>query len=164
MSRFEEIAKKLNSVGLDDNDAFRDVLTDYFGENGESDSESDNDSPIFTQHSDETPRKISPQSCEEANNAVPNHPMFHMSCADDGASLQVPDAVEQQLINEFMQKSCCHLKCTDKFNKELVVRNRQNAKKLNLSKNKNMPRTKDRVTSIFKERLSASNFFFSYIQ
>jgi len=48
MSRFEEIAKKLNSVGLDDNDAFRDVLTDYFGENGESDSEIDNDSPICT--------------------------------------------------------------------------------------------------------------------
>jgi len=121
----------LNSVGLDDNDAFRDVLTDYFGENGESDSESDNDSPICTQHSDETPRKISPQSCEEANSAVPNHPMFHMSCADDGGGLQVPDAVVQQLINEFMQKSCCHLKCTDKFNKELVVRNRQNAKELN---------------------------------
>jgi len=40
----EEIAMKLNSVALDANDTFQDVLTDYFGENDDSDSESESDS------------------------------------------------------------------------------------------------------------------------
>jgi len=186
MPRVEEIAKKLNSVGLDANDAFRDVLTDYFGENAESDSESDSDSPICTEHTD---KATGPQPCDKANSIVPDRPMFGISCGDDDGSLQVPDAVEEQLINEFMQKSCCHLKCTDKFNKELVASNRQNAKELNfyshtehinflhtsllgslnccvatgdetnLSKNKNTPRMKDRGHFYFQGKPICKQFF-----
>jgi len=91
MPQREEIAMKLNSVGLDANDTFRDALTDYFGESDDSDSESETDSPVSSEGIESVPeRKESPQQCDKSDSAVLDRPIFYCRYADDSGSQQVP--------------------------------------------------------------------------
>jgi len=187
MIRCKDIAQKLNSVGLDASDAFKDVLTEYFGDGGgtasDSDSNDTDDVPDV-----EAPATVDVGATEKRYKVAVDRPIF-ITSADETGSLQTCDESEDQVVSEFLMKSCCHLKCTEKFSKDIVVKNRQSARELNYysekehvnflhvtmlgslnccvgvgdqtnyAKNKNMPRVKDRAHFHFQSKPVCKEFF-----
>jgi len=75
MSRREEIiAKKLNSVGFEVNADFRDALLDYFNEEENDHSDSDDNSDA----NDDEP---------DISQHAPERHIFSIGCSDDNGSL-----------------------------------------------------------------------------
>ena len=124
MSRHQLIAKRLNAVGLDADDAFKDVVTEYFGDSGsDNDSDSGDD-----EHRQSLPSTV-PTTSKHVSGTVlhqPEQPIFTSTFSEDVSSLD-----EDEVISDFMAKECCHLRCTNKFSRDSVGKSRMNAQELN---------------------------------
>ena len=77
----------------------------------------------------EAPATVDMGGTEKPYKVAVDCPIFTTS-ADDTGSLQTCNQYEDQADSEFLMKLCCHLKCTQKFSKD-VVKNRQSARELN---------------------------------
>ena len=120
----------LFSVWLDASDAFKDVLTEYFGDGEGTDSDSDRNDTDVEMQDVEAPATVDVGAIEKRYKVAVDRPIF-ITSADDTGSLQTCDESEDQAVSEFLMKSCCHLKCTEKFSIDIVVKNRQSARELN---------------------------------
>ena len=130
MSRLEEIAKKLNSVGLSTNDDLQDALMVYFCED-DADNNNDTDDDDTNGEDDAIPVPLSLTVIPQINSDFTRPVFWYGSCSDDTGTSQTMDKGEDKLISNFMDKTCCHLKCTECFNKETVLHSRVNAQELN---------------------------------
>lgn len=130
MSRLDLIAKRLNSVGLDADEAFKDVITDYFGESG-SDYDSDSGSDDFAETVPSLHNLSTSQHAASATLDEPERQIFSYSISEDTSSVYPYDRYQDQTVSDFMTKICCNLKCTSKFRKDVVVQSRLDAQELN---------------------------------
>jgi hypothetical protein len=76
MSNREDIAKRLNSVGLDVNDEFRAVLMDYFCDGDSDNNESESDDDLRPVIESETPQATTEDTVSERS-------IFSIGCFDD---------------------------------------------------------------------------------
>ena len=130
MSRLEEIMKKLNSVGLSTNDDLRDALMEYFCED-DADNNNDTDDDDTNREDDAIPVPLSLTVIPQINSDFTRPVFWYGSCSDDTGTSHTMDKGEDKLISDFMDKTCCHLKCTEHFTKETVLHSRINAQELN---------------------------------
>lgn len=129
MSRLDLIAKKLNSVGLSATNDLRDALMDYFCEDDGVNNKDDSDNGDEEENLDLAPSS-QPVNLDLDKNYT--RPVFsHSICSDDTGTLDTMDTTEEKLVGDFMDKMCCHLKCTERFSKETVLQSRINAQELN---------------------------------
>ena len=73
----------------------------------------------FEEVNSEATDTVDADSTEKPYKVVVDRPIF-VTSADDTGSLQTCDESEDQAVSEFLIKSCCHLKCTEKFSKDVI--------------------------------------------
>ena len=130
-SRLDLIAKKLNSVGLSANDDLRDALTDYFCEDDDINNNDDTDSDDTDGEEYVNRVPLSPPVNLQIDKDYIRPVFSHGACSDDTGTSDTVDKTENKLVSDFMDKTCCHLKCTKRFSRETVLQCRVNAQELN---------------------------------
>lgn len=124
MSNREDIAKRLNSVGLDVNDEFRAVLMDYFCDGDSDNNESESDDDLRPVIESETPQATTEDTVSERS-------IFSIGCFDDTGTLEEIDCEEQLTVDNFVAAQCCTMNCAQSFSKDTIVQSRINSRELN---------------------------------
>jgi len=130
MSRLEEIAKKLNGLAITDD--FREAMMDYFCEDDDDDNNNDDtDNDDTTGEVNAIPVPLSSTVIPQIDNDLTRPVIWYDACSDDTGTSDTLDKSEDKLVSDFLDKTCCHLKCTERFTKETVLHSRINAQELN---------------------------------
>lgn len=106
MSRIEEIAKKLNSVGLGITDDLRDAMMDYFGEDDDEDNNDDTDNDDTTGEVNAIPVPLSSTVIPQIDIDLTRQVFWYDACSDDTGTSDTLDYAGGVFKKTFWRTPC----------------------------------------------------------